>query len=87
MQEFTGWELVSIPGSWEVSRARACGKRPLLPEPSAGQVQEASVAAGTCHPLKALPVASGFVSSHRVTGNGDISLHEKVAADAEMFLL
>lgn len=57
-----------------------------LPEPSAG-LQEAPAAAGMYQPLNASPVASGFVSSLRVTGNSDILLREKAAADAEMLLL
>lgn len=86
-QEFPGWELVSHPSRWETTRARACCERPPLPEPGTG-LQGAPGAAGTCRPLKASPVASGFVSSHRVTGKGDISLHGKAAAaDAEMFPL
>lgn len=85
-QEFPGWELVSHPSRWETTRARACCERPPLPEPGTG-LREAPGAAGTCRPLKASPVASGFVSSHRVMGKGDISLREKAAADAEMFPL
>lgn len=71
----------SWAGSWSLTPA--AGKP--LPEPSVG-LQEAPAAVGICHLLKASPMAPGFVSSQRVTGNSSASLHENVAADDEKFL-